>query len=35
MAAASMSLQCSVQDGEVWFRDDKEGAVQVQIRKAL
>ena len=35
MAAGSMSLQCSVQDGDVWFRDDKEGAVQVQIRKTL
>ena len=31
MASASMSIQCSVQDGEVWFRDDKDGAVRVEI----
>jgi uncharacterized protein YaeQ len=34
MAEASMSLQCSVQDGEVWFRDDKGAVVQVEIRVA-
>jgi uncharacterized protein YaeQ len=31
MASASMSLNCSVQDGEVWFRDDKDGAVRVAM----
>ena len=34
MAAASMNLQCSIQEGEVWFRDDKEGAVRVEMEKA-
>ena len=34
MAAPSMNLQCSVQDGEIWFRDDREGAVQVVIEEA-
>jgi uncharacterized protein YaeQ len=31
MAAAAMNLQCSIQDGETWFRDDKDGAVRVDI----
>jgi uncharacterized protein YaeQ len=31
MAAPSMSLQCSVQDREIWVRDDREGAVQVEM----
>ena len=26
-----MSLQCSIQDGEVWFRDDKGGEVCVKM----
>jgi uncharacterized protein YaeQ len=34
MAAASMNLQCSIQDGEVWFRGDKEAAVRVEMREA-
>jgi uncharacterized protein YaeQ len=33
MAGTHMNLQCSIQDGEVWFRDDKEGAVRVEISK--
>ena len=31
MSSPSMNLQCSIQDGEIWVRDDKEGAVQVGI----
>ena len=31
MAGTSMSLQCSIQDGEVWIRDDRDGAVRVDI----
>jgi uncharacterized protein YaeQ len=31
MAEPTMELQCSIQDGEVWFRDDKGNAVQVEI----
>jgi uncharacterized protein YaeQ len=34
LAAPTMSLQCSVQDGEVWFRDDKQGAVRVEMETA-
>jgi uncharacterized protein YaeQ len=34
MAGSSMSLQCSVQDGDVWFRDDKDGAVPVEMDRA-
>ena len=32
MAAPSMRLQCSLQDGEIWFRDDREGAVRVEMK---
>ena len=31
MAKSSMSLQCSIQDGEIWFRDEGDGAVRVEI----
>ena len=31
MSGPSMNLQCSVQDGEIWVRDDKERAVQVKV----
>ncbi len=31
LAAPSMNLQCSIQDGEIWFRDDKDGAVRVEM----
>lgn len=34
MASTSMHLQCSIQDGEVWFRDDRDGAVLVEMMKA-
>ena len=34
MAAPTMSLQCSIQDGEVWFRDDRDGAVRVEMAEA-
>ncbi len=34
MASSSMSLQCSIQDGEIWFRDDRDGAVRVQVTGA-
>ena len=30
MAAASMNLQCSIHDGEIWFRDDTQGAAAVE-----
>ncbi len=31
LARASMKLQCSVQDGEIYFRDDEGGEVQVSM----
>jgi uncharacterized protein YaeQ len=34
MAQGTMNLQCSVQDGEVWFRDNRDGAVQVEMTGA-
>ncbi|HTO23299.1 MAG TPA: YaeQ family protein [Spirochaetia bacterium] len=34
LADSSMNLQCSVQDGEVWFRDDRENAVRVEMERA-
>jgi uncharacterized protein YaeQ len=34
MAGTSMSLQCSIQDGEVWFRDDRDRAVRVEMAEA-
>jgi uncharacterized protein YaeQ len=34
MAAASMNLQCSIQEGEIWLRDDKEAAVRVEMEEA-
>jgi uncharacterized protein YaeQ len=34
MARQTMSLQCSVQDGEVWFRDEGSADVRVDIVKA-
>jgi uncharacterized protein YaeQ len=34
LVAPSMSLQCSVQDGEVWFRNDRQGAVRVEMVEA-
>jgi len=34
MARTTMSLQCSVQDGEAWFRDDAQGAVRVEMAAA-
>jgi uncharacterized protein YaeQ len=34
MAAPSMNLQCSIQDGEIWFRDDKQGAARVEMEEA-
>jgi uncharacterized protein YaeQ len=30
MSRPSMSLQVSIQDGDVWVRDDKDGAVHVE-----
>ena len=33
MAKSSMSLQCSIQDGEIWFRDEGDGAVRVEIEE--
>ena len=33
MAKSSMSLQCSIQDGEIWFRDEEDGAVRVEIEE--
>lgn len=30
-ASTNMALQCSIQDGEVWFRDDKENDVEVKL----
>jgi uncharacterized protein YaeQ len=34
LAKSTMNLQCSVQDGEAWFRDDAGGAVQVEMAAA-
>jgi uncharacterized protein YaeQ len=31
LADTSMHLQCSIQDGETWFRDDNGNAVQVEM----
>ena len=35
MAYGSMNLQCSIQDREIWFRDDKQGAVRVEMESPL
>jgi uncharacterized protein YaeQ len=35
MSRPSMSLQCSIQDGEIWIRYDKEGAVRVEMETLL
>jgi uncharacterized protein YaeQ len=34
MASPTMSLQCSIQDGEIWFRDEKERSVRVEMQQA-
>jgi uncharacterized protein YaeQ len=34
MAGTTMNLQYSIQDGEMWFRDDREGAVLVEMEEA-
>jgi uncharacterized protein YaeQ len=34
LADRTMNLQCSIQDGEIWFRDDKQGAVRVEVEEA-
>jgi uncharacterized protein YaeQ len=34
MVEASMNLQVSIQDGEIWFRDDKDRAVRVEMEEA-
>ena len=31
LADRNMNLQCSIQDGEIWLRDDRDRAVQVVI----
>ena len=31
LADSSMNLQCSIQDGEIWFRDEEERAVRVEM----
>ena len=31
MREASMNLQASIQDGEVWFRDDRDQSVRVEL----
>lgn len=31
MVRSTLSVQCSIQDGEVWLRDDRDGAVNVGI----
>ena len=33
LAAPTMKLQCSIQDGEIWFRDEDGGDVQVRIER--
>jgi uncharacterized protein YaeQ len=35
MSRQTMSLQCSIQDGEIWFRDDAGGAVRVEMEELL
>lgn len=32
MAGRKMSLQCSIQEGAVWFRDDRGGEAEVELR---
>jgi uncharacterized protein YaeQ len=34
LADAVIHVQCSIQDGEIWFRDDREGAVHVEMEEA-
>jgi uncharacterized protein YaeQ len=34
MVQGTMNLQCSIQDGEAWFRDDRQGAVRVEMTAA-
>ena len=31
LADRTMNLQCSIQDGEIWLRDDRDHAVQVHL----
>ncbi len=31
MADSSMNLQCSIQDGEIWVRDNNQNAVRVEM----
>ncbi len=33
LASRAMNLQCSVQEGEIWMRDDGDGAVKVEISR--
>ncbi len=33
LADTSMNLQCSIQDGEVWIRDDRDAAVRVEMTR--
>ena len=35
MSDGSMNLQCSIRDREIWFRDDKQGAVRVEMESPL
>jgi uncharacterized protein YaeQ len=34
LAGSTMNLQCSVQDGEVWLRDDNGKAVRMEVEDA-
>jgi len=33
LVASSMSLQCSIQDGDAWFRDDAGSSVPVEMKR--
>jgi len=33
LAERSMNIQCSVQDGEVWLRDNREQGVRVELQR--
>ncbi len=35
LARPTMRLQCSIQDGEVWFRDEEGGEVQLPMDRIL
>ncbi len=33
LASRAMNLQCSIQEGEIWLRDDRDSAVRVELSR--